>query len=111
MDRVKVLIVFVNEVDRFHDEPLYKAIVQRLRHLGAPGVTVVRGMMGFGHHHRVHGKGLLGISDDRPLMVVAVAAPERIAALVADLRSMVREGLMLVVDGDAEPLPIEPASP
>ena len=34
--------------------------------------TATAGIMGFGHHHRIHHKGLFGIADDRPVTVIAL---------------------------------------
>ena len=62
-----VQLMFVNEADMWHNRPLYQAIVERLRSLDVAGATASAGLMGFGHHQRMHHKGLFGISDDRPI--------------------------------------------
>jgi PII-like signaling protein len=36
---VKLLLIYVNESDRWQDTPLYEAIVDRLRHLHVAGVS------------------------------------------------------------------------
>jgi uncharacterized protein len=97
---VKVLLLFVNESDMCHGRPLYQAIVERLRQLGVAGATATAGLMGFGHHHRVHHKGLFGVADDRPITIVAADEEEKLRAVLADVRAMVGEGLMLFVDAE-----------
>jgi PII-like signaling protein len=97
---VKILIVFLNEVDRWHDEPLHGALMRRLRELDVAGATAHQGTMGFGHHHRLHHKGLFGISDDRPITITVVDVESKVRALLPEVRSMVREGLILLLDAE-----------
>jgi PII-like signaling protein len=63
---IRLLLIFVNEADMVNNRPLYQTIVERLHQLEIAGATATAGLMGFGHHQRVHHKGLFGISDDRP---------------------------------------------
>jgi len=104
---VKLLLMFVNESDRWNDTALHHALVDRLRHLRIAGATAHAGSLGFGHHSRVHHKGLFGIADDRPITITAVDEESKIRAVVPELRTMIREGLMLLLDAEliADPSP------
>ena len=97
---VKLLLMFVNETDTWHDTPLYHAIVHRLRQLHIAGATAHAGILGFGHHKRLHHKGLLGISDDRPVTIMAVDEEQKIREVLPELRQMVKEGLILVLHAE-----------
>lgn len=97
---MKLLLVFVNETDTWHDASLYHAIVQRLRQLNIAGATAHAGILGFGHHRRLHVKGLLGISDDRPVTIMAVDEEQKIRAVLPELREMVKEGLILLLEAE-----------
>ncbi len=97
---VKLLLMFVNESDRWNDMPLYQAIVDRLRHLHMAGATAEAGLLGFGHHTRIHHKGLFGIADDRPITITVVDEEARIRAALPELRSMIDEGLILLLDAE-----------
>ena len=97
---MKLLLIFVNETDRWHDTPLYHALVHRLRQLDIAGATAHAGILGFGHHKRLHHKGLLGISDDRPVTVTAVDEEQKLRAVLPEVRDMVREGLILLLDAE-----------
>jgi len=98
--QVKLLLIFVNEGDQLHNRPLYQAIVERLHQLDVAGATAQAGIMGFGHHMRMHHKGLFGIADDRPVTIMAVDDEARLRGLFPDIRAMVREGLMVLVDAE-----------
>ena len=41
----KLLLVFVNEADMWHNRPLYQAIVERLHQLDIAGATAQIGVM------------------------------------------------------------------
>src|SRR5207245_3529805 len=97
---VKLLLIFVNEADQVHNRPLYQAIVERLHQLDVAGATAQTGIMGFGHHMRMHHKGLFGIADDRPVTIMAVDDEQRLRAVFPTMRAMVREGLMVLVDAE-----------
>jgi uncharacterized protein len=99
-DPVKLLLIFVNETDTWNESPLYQAIVHRLRHLNIAGATAQTGILGFGHHMRLHHKGLFGIPDDRPVTIIAVDDEGKIRAALPEVRAMVREGLMLLWDAE-----------
>ncbi len=106
---MKVLLLVVNETDMWHELPLYKAIVQRLHQLEIAGATAHAGIMGFGRHHRVHHKGLFGISDDRPITILAVDTETKLRDAIAGLRPMMSEGVIVLLD--AEVLPVGAEAP
>lgn len=94
----KSLVIFTDETDMWQDMPLYAAIVITLERHGIAGATVNRGLMGFGRHRKIHRKGLFGVSDDRPVTIVAVDSEEKIRAVLSVVVPMVKEGLILLQD-------------
>jgi PII-like signaling protein len=94
MSKRTQLTIYLNETDMSGELALYEVIVRRLLHLHIAGATVVRGVMGFGKHERVHRKRLFGVTDDQPILVIAVDETERIQAVLPEIRAMVREGLV-----------------
>jgi len=97
---VKLLLIFVNEADHRDEEPLYQAIVHRLRQLNVSGATAQTGILGFGRHMRVHRKGLFGVADDRPVTICAVDHEASIRAALPVVRELVDEGLILLLDAE-----------
>jgi len=95
-----VLLIFVNEADLWRDTPLYEAIVKRLRDLGVAGATAQAGLIGFGHHHLVHEKGLFGMSADRPVTITVVDTERKIREIVPEVRALVQEGLILLLGAE-----------
>ena len=97
---VKMLVIYVDESDIWGDAqtPLYEAIVRRLRQLAIAGATVQAGIMGFGSHQKVHRKRLFGISDDKPVVITAVDSESKLRKILPEIRGMVREGLVVMLD-------------
>jgi len=90
----KLLRIFIGEADRWQGKPLYEAIVTEARKRGLAGATVVKGFMGFGAHSRIHTAKLLELSQDLPIVIEIVDAPEKIEAFLPDLEAMVGDGLI-----------------
>src|SRR6516162_9237530 len=90
----KLLRIFVGESDRWEGRPLYEAIVLEARKRGLAGATVLKGFMGFGAHSRIHTAKLLELSQDLPIVVEIVDAPDKIEAFMPDLEKMVGDGLI-----------------
>ena len=93
-DEAELLRVFIGESDRYEGKPLYEAIVQAARARGMAGATVLRGVMGFGAHSRMHTAKVLRLSEDLPMVVEIVDKPERIAQFLPELDAMIDEGLV-----------------
>jgi PII-like signaling protein len=90
----KLLRIFIGEGDRWDGRPLYEAIVLEARKRGLAGATVVKGFMGFGAHSRIHTAKLLELSQDLPIVIEIVDAPDKIEAFMPDLERMVGDGLI-----------------
>jgi PII-like signaling protein len=97
---VKMLLIYVDETDLWETGTLYEAIVRRLRQLGVTGATVQTGIMGFGSHGKVHHKRLFGISDDKPVIITVVDNEFAIREALPEIRGMVKEGLMVLLDAE-----------
>jgi uncharacterized protein len=90
----ELLRIFIGESDRHEGRPLYEAIVMAARKRGMAGATVLRGLMGFGAHSRMHTAKILRLSEDLPLIIEIVDKPERIEAFLPLLDEMIGEGLV-----------------
>jgi hypothetical protein len=90
--------VFVGEADQWHHQPLYRALVERLRKEGFAGTTVLRGIEGFGARSVVHTANILDLSSDLPIVVEVVDSEERIQRLLLILDEMAPGGVMVTTE-------------
>ena len=93
-----MLRIFLGEADKFHDEPLYDAIVKKLRMMDVAGVTVYRGILGYGAKGHEHKKSFLHVSRDLPIMLTVVDTPEKIQAAAEVIEGMLDDGLLVISD-------------
>jgi uncharacterized protein len=92
--KAKMLRIHFGEDDKWHDRPLYEAIVRKCRELDIAGATVFRGVEGYGASSLIHKQHLFRLSSDRPIMVSLVDTEEKIRTLLPALDEMVSEGLI-----------------
>jgi len=88
--------IFIGESDKWHHEPLHRALVQRLRADGFAGATVTHGIAGFGARSVVHTAHLVDLSADLPVVVEVVDDGEHVARLTAILDEMLSGGLVTI---------------
>lgn len=86
--------IFIGESDRWKMQPLHEALVEMLRREGFAGATVIKGIMGFGIHSRLHTDKLLRLSADLPIIVEVVDNPEKIQAIMPRIDGMMSGGMI-----------------
>ena len=89
-----LLRIFIGENDKIQGKPLYEQIVFKARELNLAGATVIRGVMGFGAHSRLHTAKLLRLSEDLPIVIEIVDTEEKIKRILPYLDEVVEEGLI-----------------
>ena len=89
-----LLRIYVGESDRWQHQPLYEAIVLKVRELHLAGATVLRGPMGFGAASRIHTAKILRLSMDLPIVIEIVDTDEKVQALLPFLDEMMGGGLV-----------------
>ena len=88
--------IFIGESDRHEGMPLYEWIVRQARQMGMAGVTVVRGIEGFGAHSRMHKAKILALSQDLPMVIELVDTPQKVSQFVEAIDHAILEGLVTV---------------
>ncbi|HHL39532.1 MAG TPA: DUF190 domain-containing protein [Deltaproteobacteria bacterium] len=89
-----LLRIFISESARYRKRPLYEQILLRAKELGIAGGTVLRGMMGYGIHGRLHTARLLRLSEDMPIIIEIADTQARLEAFLPHLDEMVEEGFI-----------------
>jgi PII-like signaling protein len=88
-----LLRIFLGESDRHSGKPLYEWIVAQAREQGLAGATVLRGMMGYGAHSRMHTFKIERLSLDLPIVVEIVDTREKLEAFLQAIDDDITEGL------------------
>jgi PII-like signaling protein len=96
----KLLRVYLGEADKWYDEPLYDAIVKRLRMMEMAGATVYRGILGYGAKGHEHKASFFHPMRDLPIMVSVIDTAEKISAAAAAIEEMLQDGLIVISDAE-----------
>lgn len=87
--------IHIGESDKWQGKLLYEAIVDMVRREGLGGVTVLRGVGGFGpSSRRYHTDKILRLSQDLPIVIEIVDNADRIESILPRLDEMVGGGLI-----------------
>ena len=98
--KAKMLRIYIGESDQWQDKPLHEALVRAMRANDLAGVTVYRGILGYGAHRRVHRDKPLHLSHDASIMLSVVDTEEKLRAFLPTVDKMVQEGLAVLSDVD-----------
>jgi len=98
--KARMMRIYVGESDRWQDKPLHEALVQAMRANDIAGVTVYRGIQGYGAHRRFHKGKPLHLSHDASIMLSAIDTETKLNAFMPVVDRMVQEGLVVLSDVD-----------
>jgi PII-like signaling protein len=98
--KAKMMRIYIGEEDRWKDKPLYKALVEAMRANDIAGVTVYRGILGYGAHRRMHKDKALHLSHDCSIMLSVIDTEQKIQSFIQLVDQMVEEGLVVLSDVD-----------
>ncbi len=98
--RAKLMRIYFGEHDKWHGKPLQEALVEALRANEVAGVTVYRGILGYGANRRIHKDKTLSLSHDRPIMLAVIDTEAKLAAFTPILDQMLQQGLVVMSDVD-----------
>jgi PII-like signaling protein len=98
--KARLMRIYIGESDQWKDKPLYRALVEAMRANDIAGVTVYRGILGYGAHRRVHKDKPLHLSHDSSIMLSVIDAEEKLRSFLPLVEQMVQEGLVVLSDVD-----------
>lgn len=91
-----LLRIFIGESDKHDGKLLYEWIVLKAREEGLAGATVLRGMMGFGAHSRLHTFKIERLSEDLPIIIEIVDTKEKLEHFLTIIDGEIKEGLATI---------------
>jgi PII-like signaling protein len=114
--KAQMMRIFLSEEDRWNDKPLHEALVAAMRANDIAGVTVYRGILGYGAHRRMHKEKALHVAHHGSIMLSVIDTAQKLQAFLPLVEQMVEEGLVVFSDVDIvkyayRPVDIQAASP
>jgi len=93
MSKVRVVRIYCTE-----GEGRLRQTLRELHQAGVRGVTVFRGITGYGSSGRLHEASLLDLSLDLPLVIEFFDRPERIEQILPQIGATLEPGHLLAWD-------------
>jgi PII-like signaling protein len=94
----KKLTVYADETDKFHGKPVYEVLLDIFFKKKIMGVSVFRGMAGYGSDGVFHTAKMLELSTNLPVKIEVVDSEEMINKVLPDVYHVVEKGLVEVTD-------------
>src|SRR3954447_23396434 len=102
--------IYLNERDQAADQPLYLAVLERLRLEGATGATALRGIAGFGAGSRLRTSGIADFTP-APILIEWVDRAERVARVLPALDELLPNALITIEELRAHRAVLRSAGP
>ena len=98
--KARMMRIYISEEDRWKDKPLHEALVMAMRANDLAGVTVYRGILGYGAHRRMHKDKPLVAPHHGSIMLCAIDTDEKLRSFLPLVDQMIEEGLVVFSDVD-----------
>ena len=86
--------IYLGESDKYEGKPSYQAITEMLRQEKIRGVTVLRGILGYGARSHPHTMNILRLSQDLPIIIEIVDSQDNIDRVMPQIQKMAASGLI-----------------
>jgi PII-like signaling protein len=97
--KAKMMRILIGADDQWEGEPLSDALIKRFHLLDLAGVTVYRGIAGYGASGRIHRRKLWR-SADEPITLVVVDTAEKLEKATPAIDELLGGGLVVISDVD-----------
>lgn len=87
----KLLRIFVGESDKIGHKMIAETIMLKAKEVGLAGVTIIRGIAGFGANSRIHTDKILRLSEDLPIIVEIIDISEKIDNFLLIINDIINE--------------------
>lgn len=97
--KAKMMRIHIGADDQWEGEPLADALIKRFHLLDLAGVTVYRGLAGYGASGRIHRRKIWR-SADEPITLVVIDAAENLEKAMPAIDEMLGGGVVVTSDVD-----------
>ena len=94
----QLLRIFIGESDQHENKPLYEWILHKAHSDKMAGVTILRGIEGYGASTRIHTAKVLRLSQDLPIVIELIDTKEKIQQFIASIDEIIKGGIATIED-------------
>jgi len=89
-----ILRIFLEEEQKHEGVPLYEWIVNQAQKNNLAGATVLRGLEGFGLHHKMLTAKILRLASNLPIVIEIIDRPKKIESFLSLIDPVISEGMV-----------------
>ena len=98
--KCKLLKIYITESSKYKSHNLTNVLIDKFKEIGMVGVTVTRGIEGYGQSKSIHTMKVLDLSSSLPIIIELVDTVDKIEQAIIIAKEYVNEGLILTTDVD-----------
>lgn len=93
----QVLLRIILSESRMHDhQPLFRRLLDLLRAEGLAGATLLKGIAGFGHDHRIHTANIEAVAEGLPIIIEVVDTPQDVERVLPKVEALMVGGVIMI---------------
>jgi PII-like signaling protein len=93
----QVLLRIILSESRTHDhQPLFRRLLDLLREEGLAGATLLKGIAGFGHDHRIHTTNIEVVAEGLPIVIEVVDTPQQVERVLPKVEALMVGGVIML---------------
>ncbi|MBI5634984.1 MAG: DUF190 domain-containing protein [Nitrospirae bacterium] len=92
------ITIYLDETDKVKGKPVYEIVMEVCYANKAAGVSVFRGVAGYGGQRVFHTAKILELSTSLPVMIVIVDSEETINRVLPEITALITKGLVEISD-------------
>lgn len=96
--KCQLLKVYINEDSKYKSHNTVNILVSIFMEIGMEGLTVTRGIEGYGKSKELHTVKVLDLSSSLPIIIEVVDTPDKIQKAAVAAKKIADSGLMFVTD-------------
>lgn len=94
LDEGFLLRIHIGETDKHQAMPLYEWLVRKAKKENLAGITVLRGIEGFGARNQLHTTAILQLSTDLPIIIEIIDTEEKIKHFMTIIDKILQGGVI-----------------
>lgn len=84
LQQKSVLRIYLDNTDKFNDQPLWKHILEKMKEAKLSGATVFKAVAGIGEHSIIHTFDIFNLSNEMPLIIETVDNEDKLASFLKE---------------------------
>ena len=94
----KKLVIYVDETDKARGKPVYEVVMEICYRNRISGVSVFRGVAGYGGDRIFHTSKIIELSTSLPVKIEVVDSADTITKILPEIAEVVTKGLIEISD-------------